>query len=42
MKKLLLMLLCLATLLIAGCGDKYAKEKEAMGQAASFLRPMMP
>ena len=30
MKKLLLMLLCLATLLIAGCGDKYAKEKEAM------------
>lgn len=33
MKKLLLMLLCLATLLMASCGDKYAKEKEAMTKA---------
>ncbi len=30
MKKLLLLLLCITTLLLSGCGDKFAKEKEAV------------
>ena len=30
MKKLLLLLLCMATLIMSGCGDKFAKEKEAV------------
>ena len=33
MKKILVMLLCLATFIMAGCGDKYAKEKEAITKA---------
>ena len=30
MKKLLLLLLCLATVIISGCGDKFAKEKKCL------------
>ena len=33
MKKLLLLLLCMATLVMSGCGDKFAKEKEAVSKA---------
>ena len=33
MKKLLLMLLCIITIVMSGCGDKYAKEKEALSKA---------
>ena len=33
MKKLLLVMLCLTALVMSGCGDKYAKEKEAMTKA---------
>ena len=33
MKKLLLLLLCLAALIVSGCGDKFAKEKEAISKA---------
>ena len=30
MKKLLLVLLCMMTVVVSGCGDKFAKEKEVM------------
>ena len=33
MKKLLLVMLCLMALVMTGCGDRYAKEKEAMAKA---------
>ena len=33
MKKLLVVLLCMATLFMSGCGDKFAKEKEAITKA---------
>ena len=33
MKKLLMVLLCAMAVLVAGCGDKFAKEKEAMSKA---------
>ncbi len=33
MKKILLLLLCMTTLIMAGCGDKFAKEKEAITKA---------
>lgn len=33
MKKLLILLLCMATLVMSGCGDKFAKEKEAVSKA---------
>ncbi len=33
MKKLLLLLLCLMTVVASGCGDKFSKEKEAMEKA---------
>ena len=33
MKKLVLLLLCMATLIMSGCGDKFAKEKEAVSKA---------
>ena len=32
-KKILLLLLCVTTLLMSGCGDKFAKEKEAIAKA---------
>ena len=40
MKKLLLLLLCVATLIIAGCGDKFAKEKEAITKAEKAAMSM--
>jgi len=33
MKKLLLLLLCMAALIMSGCGDRFAKEKEAISKA---------
>ena len=33
MKKLLLALLCMMCVIVSGCGDKFAKEKEAMEKA---------
>jgi outer membrane lipoprotein-sorting protein len=30
MKKLLILLLCMAALVVSGCGDKFAKEKEIL------------
>ena len=33
MKKVILLLLCMAALLMSGCGDKFAKEKEAITKA---------
>ena len=33
MKKLLLVLLCMMTVVVSGCGDKFAKEKEVMEKA---------
>lgn len=40
MKKLLLLLLCLATVIISGCGDKFAKEKEAISKAEKTAMSM--
>ena len=40
MKKILLMLLCLTTFIIAGCGDKFAKEKEAITKAEQAAMAM--
>ena len=40
MKKILVMLLCLATFIMAGCGDKYAKEKEAITKAEKAAMAM--
>ena len=33
MKKIILLLLCMAALIMSGCGDKFAKEKEAITKA---------
>lgn len=40
MKKLLLLLLCMVTLIISGCGDKFAKEKEAVTKAEKAAMSM--
>ena len=40
MKKLLLLLLCMATLIMSGCGDKFAKEKEAISKAEKTAMSM--
>jgi|GEM_PF-5861471 len=40
MKKIFLLLLCLATLVMAGCGDKFAKEKEAVTKAEQAAMSM--
>ena len=40
MKKLILFLLCMATLLMFGCGDKFAKEKEAITKAEKAAMAM--
>ena len=40
MKKLLLLLLCMAALTMSGCGDKFAKEKEAIGKAEKAAMSM--
>lgn len=40
MKKLLILLLCMATVIIAGCGDKFAKEKEAITKAEKAVMAM--
>ena len=40
MKKLLLLLLCMATLIVSGCGDKFAKEKEAVTKAEKAAMSM--
>ena len=40
MKKLLLLLLCLATVIISGCGDRFAKEKEAISKAEKTAMSM--
>ena len=40
MKKLLLLLLCMATLIMSGCGDKFAKEKEAVSKTEKAAMSM--
>ena len=40
MKKLLLLLLCMAMLVVSGCGDKFAKEKEAVTKAEKAAMAM--
>lgn len=40
MKKLLVVLLCMAALFMAGCGDKFAKEKEAITKAEKAAMAM--
>ena len=40
MKKIILLLLCMATLLMSGCGDKFAKEKEAITKAEKAAMAM--
>ena len=39
-KKILLLLLCVTTLLMSGCGDKFAKEKEAIAKAEKAAMAM--
>ena len=40
MKKIILLLLCMAALLMSGCGDKFAKEKEAITKAEKAAMAM--
>ena len=40
MKKLLILLLCIAALVVSGCGDKFAKEKEAVSKAEKAAMSM--
>ena len=40
MKKLLILLLCMAALIVSGCGDKFAKEKEAVSKAEKAAMSM--
>lgn len=40
MKKVLLLLLCMAALIMSGCGDKFAKEKEAITKAEKAAMAM--
>ena len=40
MKKLILFLLCMTTLFLSGCGDKFAKEKEAITRAEKAAMAM--
>lgn len=40
MKKIILLLLCMAALLMSGCGDKFAKEKEAVTKAEKAAMAM--
>ena len=40
MKKLLILLLCMAALVMSGCGDKFAKEKEAVSKAEKAAMSM--
>ena len=40
MKKLLLLLLCMTALLMSGCADKFAKEKEAVSKAENAAMSM--
>ena len=40
MKKLLVLLLCMAALVVSGCGDKFAKEKEAVSKAEKAAMSM--
>ena len=40
MEKLLLLLLCMAMLVMSGCGDKFAKEKEAVTKAEKAAMAM--
>ena len=40
MKKFLLLVLCMTTLFMSGCGDKFAKEKEAISKAEKTAMSM--